>query len=109
MTWPTPWPILLAAALLEVSGDALIRRGLRGGGVIFIVLGFLVLGGYGLAVNVVRWDFSRLLGVYVAVFALVSVSAGRFVFGDRVPASTWLGLAIIVMGGLVIQWGPRFS
>ena len=60
---------------------------------------------YGLLVNTVRWDFSRLLGVYVAVFALVSVMCGRFVFGESVPNSTWVGLAIIVAGGLVIQFG----
>ena len=75
-----------------------------------VVTGGLTLAAYGLVVNLnvlnlVRWDFSRLLGVYVAVFALVSVLAGRFVFGDRVPASTWWGLALIVTGGLVIQLG----
>jgi small multidrug resistance family-3 protein len=102
------WPILLAAAVLEVAGDAMIRRGLRGSGFAFIVAGCLGLAAYGLVVNLVRWDFSRLLGVYVAVFAIVSVLAGRFVFGDRVPATTWLGLALIVLGGLVIQLGPRF-
>jgi len=55
----------------------------------------------------VKWDFSKLLGVYVAVFALVSVLAGRFVFKDIVPLSTWLGLAVIIAGGLVIQFGHR--
>jgi small multidrug resistance family-3 protein len=64
-----------------------------------------MLAGYGLLVNTVRWDFSRLLGVYVAVFALVSVMCGRFVFGESVPNSTWVGLAVIVAGGLVIQFG----
>ena len=55
-----------------------------------------MLAGYGLVVNLVTWDFSRLLGVYVAVFALVSVLAGRFWFREAVPASTWVGLGLIV-------------
>ena len=99
------WLIFVAAALLEVSGDAVIRKGLRGSGIALIGGGFVMLGCYGLVVNILRWDFSRLLGVYVAVFAVVSVLAGRFAFGENVPASTWIGLAIIVTGGLVIQFG----
>ena len=102
---PVAWFIFVAAAILEVGGDAVIRRGLRGGVIWFIVAGFLMLGCYGVVVNTVKWDFSRLLGVYVAVFAVVSVLAGRFVFKETVPASTWLGLAIIVVGGAVIQSG----
>jgi small multidrug resistance family-3 protein len=99
--------IFIAAALLEVGGDAVVRAGLRGRGFLFIVAGMLMLGGYGLVVNAVRWDFSRLLGVYVAVFALVSVLSGRFVFREEVPVATWAGLALIVAGGLVIQFGHR--
>lgn len=100
-----PWLIFVAAAILEVGGDAVIRRGLRGGGTLLILAGFMVIGTYGLVVNLVKWDFSKLLGVYVAVFALVSIVCGRFVFGETIPNSTWLGLAIIVAGGLVIQFG----
>ena len=99
------WIVFLAAAILEVGGDAIIRRGLRGGIVWFIVLGFVTLGCYGVVVNTVKWDFSRLLGVYVAVFAVVSVLTGRFVFKETVPPTTWIGLAIIVLGGAVIQAG----
>lgn len=101
------WFIFIAAAILEVSGDAVIRKGLRGSVAWFVVSGFLMLGAYGVVVNTVRWDFSRLLGVYVAVFAVVSVLAGRFVFKETVPVTTWLGLAIIVTGGAVIQVGQN--
>ena len=101
------WLIFIAAAILEVGGDAIIRRGLRGGIIWFILAGFLMLGCYGVVVNTVKWDFSRLLGVYVAVFAVVSVLAGRFVFKETIPISTWLGLAIIVVGGAVIQAGQN--
>ena len=103
------WLTFLVAASLEVSGDAVIRKGLRGSGLALIAAGFVVLGCYGLVVNLVQWDFSRLLGVYVGVFATLSVLCGRFVFRESVPASTWLGLAIIVAGGLVIQFGVEFK
>jgi drug/metabolite transporter superfamily protein YnfA len=100
------WLIFLAAAGLEVGGDAVVRKGMRGGGPVFMALGCLMLGTYGVVVNLVPWDFSRLLGVYVAVFAAVSVLVGRFIFHEAVPVSTWVGLAIIILGGLVIQFGP---
>lgn len=101
------WFIFIVAAILEVAGDAVIRKGLRGSIVWFIVAGFLMLGCYGVVVNTVRWDFSRLLGVYVAVFAVVSVLAGRFVLRETIPLSTWMGLALIVVGGTVIQAGQN--
>jgi small multidrug resistance family-3 protein len=90
----------------EVGGDAVIRKGLRGEGGALIVLGCLLLAGYGLIVNLVKWDFSKLLGVYVAVFAVVSVDVGQFPFGESVPMTTWAGMGIIV-GGRFIQFGEN--
>jgi drug/metabolite transporter superfamily protein YnfA len=102
-----PLAIFVAAAMLEVGGDAVVRMGLRGQKWVLIAAGCLMLAVYGVVVNLVKWDFSRLLGVYVAVFALLSVLAGRFWFRETVPLSTWLGLGLIVLGGLVIQLGAR--
>ena len=101
------WFIFLAAALLEVAGDAVVRRGLRGRGMLFVGAGMLMLGGYGLAVNSVRWDFSKLLGVYVGFFALISVLVGRIAFKESIPLSTWVGLVLVLAGGMVIQFGQR--
>jgi len=99
------WLIFVGAAILEVGGDAVVRKGLRGGGILIILLGGTILGFYGVVVNTVKWDFSRLLGVYVAVFALISVLFGRLVFKEEVPAATWIGLAVILVGGMIIQFG----
>ena len=101
------WLIFVTAAILEVSGDAAVRHGLRGRRLASVVAGFVALSCYGLVVNSVKWDFSRLIGVYVGFFVLVSVLAGRFLFKEEVPVSTWCGLALIVAGGLVIQFGQR--
>ena len=99
------WLIFVAAATLEVGGDAIIRKGLRGGGLGVVAVGLAAVAVYGLVVNIVTWDFSKLLGVYVAFFALCSVMLGRFLFGESVPVSTWFGLTLIIAGGLVIQFG----
>jgi small multidrug resistance family-3 protein len=99
--------IFLAAAVLEVGGDALVRAGLVGRQPLLILVGFLTLGFYGIMVNMIKWDFSRLLGVYVAVFALISVLCGKFIFKENISTSTWLGLTVIIAGGIIIQAGQK--
>jgi len=97
--------VLVGAAVLEVAGDALIRKGLRGSGVLVLGAGLVVLGGYGVAVNLLNVDFSRLLGAYVGAFAAVSVLTGWLVFRDQVPPSTWVGLGVVLAGSLIIHLG----
>ena len=97
--------VYLGAAVLEVVGDALIRRGMRGSGLVVIAAGALVLASYGVVVNLLDVDFSRLLGAYVGVFAVVSVLIGRYWFKDAVPTTTWVGLAVILGGSLIIHLG----
>ncbi len=98
------WFVFIAAAVLEVGGDAVVRKGLRGSGLIIIMIGFAMLGCYGVVVNMVKWDFSKLLGVYVAIFALVSILFGRFVFKENIPVARWIGLCVIMCGGMIIQF-----
>lgn len=101
------WLIFVAAAVLEVGGDAIVRKGLRGNSLALILTGFAVLGSYGVVVNTVKWDFSKLLGVYVAVFALISILFGRIVFDEYIPGATWIGLIVIICGAMIIQFGSR--
>ncbi len=101
------WFVFVAAAILEVGGDAIVRKGLRGSGLVIIMVGFAMLGCYGVVVNMVKWDFSKLLGVYVAVFALISALFGHFVFKETIPTATWIGLAVILSGGMIIQFGDK--
>jgi small multidrug resistance family-3 protein len=107
----TAWIIFVAAALLEVGGDAVMRKGLRERGPgkdmpgVLILLGGLMLAVYGFVVNTVQWDFSKLMGVYVAIFALISILMSQFVFGESISVTTWVGLGIIITGGMVIQFG----
>jgi small multidrug resistance family-3 protein len=96
---------MLLAALFEVGGDAMIRAGLRGSGWVLCALGVATLGAYGIVVNLLALDFSRLLATYVAFFAVVSVAFGRFFFAEAVPLSTWTGLGVILVGSAIIQFG----
>jgi drug/metabolite transporter (DMT)-like permease len=89
------------AALLEVGGDALIRIGLRGAGY-SIVAGALTLFAYGVVVNLSGVDFNRLMGIYIAVFFVVS-QAISFILFKQIPDDRMiLGGGFIVTGGLLI-------
>jgi small multidrug resistance family-3 protein len=96
--------VMVGAAFLEVGGDALIRKGLRGGGLAVVVLGFGILGSYGVLLTWLEVDFARLLGAYVGLFALISLLFGRLVFREQVSPQTWFGLAIVLVGSLIIQF-----
>jgi drug/metabolite transporter superfamily protein YnfA len=97
---------LVVAAVLEISGDALIRTGLVGAKWYLVVGGGAVLVAYGLVVNTNRAiDFGRLMGVYIAVFFVVSQIVAYLTFGSRPSARALLAGALIVAGGLLFQLG----
>jgi len=102
-----PLLFFFTAAILEVGGDAVVRMGLRANSFVIVAVGCAMLGFYGLVVNTVKWDFSNLLGVYVAFFAVVSVLFGHFVFKENIPNATWIGLIVIICGAMIIQFGGR--
>jgi small multidrug resistance family-3 protein len=93
---------LLAAALLEVSGDALTRMGLRERP-LFLAAGALTLFIYGVVVNQGRFDFGRLMGAYIAVFFLVSQVVSFAFFRDLPDGKTIAGGLLIIIGGAVIM------
>jgi drug/metabolite transporter (DMT)-like permease len=100
--------VLFAAALLEASGDALVRKGLHGSAMsraALLAAGALVLFAYGCAVNSPPWAFGRLLGVYVVFFFLVAQAIGWLFFGEAPDARIWLGGACIAIGGAIISAG----
>jgi drug/metabolite transporter superfamily protein YnfA len=94
--------ILILAAALEVGGDALVRIGL-GGRTYFIAAGGITLLLYGILVNKSGLDFNRLMGIYIAIFFLVSQVISFIVFKQIPDDRMLLGGGFIVAGGLVIM------
>jgi drug/metabolite transporter (DMT)-like permease len=101
--------VLLLAAALEVLGDSFFQSGLhRATGtarILPFVVGAAVLALYGLMVNIPRWDFGKLLGVYIAFFFLVAQLVAWLRFNEVPTPRILLGGFFIVCGGAIIGWG----
>lgn len=102
---------LMLAAFLEAYGDSFFQVGLHrssGTGRVFaIVAGTVVLAFYGTVVNLPRWDFGKLLGVYVVLFFLMAQLLAKLRFGQSPTPPIYLGGALILTGGLVIAFWKK--
>ena len=100
--------VLAAAAFLEAYGDSCFQSGLyRSSGigrVLVFLLGAVSLVFYGLVVNIPRWDFGRLLGVYVVLFFLCAQAIARVRFGQSPSIAVVTGGVLITAGGLIITF-----
>ena len=109
MSYALSLALLFLAAVLEASGDALMRQGMYSPTTarrfLFVLAGCVVLATYGYTVNAPRWDFGRLLGVYVAFFFLLAQLIAYFTFGQRPSTSVVVGGLLIVSGGLIVSLG----
>ena len=111
MRQTTAFLILLAAALLEAGGDALVRSGIRasasGVRLLFWLAGALVLFSYGSVVNGTPWDFGRLIGIYVVFFFLVAQVIAWVAFNEKPDRLVVIGGCFVIAGGLIMSAGSR--
>lgn len=109
MTRGTTMAVLTLAALLEAGGDALVRVGVRSPSpvvrTLMFVAGAAVLFAYGWTVNAPRWDFGRLLGIYVVMFFVMAQMISWLVFDEAPGRAVLVGGALIIAGGITIALG----
>ena len=98
--------LLVLATTFEVTGDAIIRIGLRPNPIpirIMLMLGGgAILYGYGLTLNLAPLDWGRLIGAYVATFFVVGQIINLVVFGTAPTLPIVIGGAFILTGGVII-------
>jgi drug/metabolite transporter superfamily protein YnfA len=98
--------ILAVAAYLEALGDSYMQIGLhRSSGtarILAFAMGAAVLAVYGALVNVPRWDFGRLIGVYVVMFFVMAQILNKIRFGEMPTAPVYAGGTLILAGGLIM-------
>jgi small multidrug resistance family-3 protein len=102
---------LVLAAFLEAFGDSLFQTGFyrtsgwaRGA---TLVLGAVTLAAYGATVNLPRWDFGRLIGVYILFFFVLAQVLNKVRFGQSPTPPIWVGGTLIVAGGLVMAFWQK--
>lgn len=100
--------LLLIAATLEVLGDAFFQSAVhRSSGAwrwIALTGGGATLSFYGLVVNLPRWDFGKLLGVYVVFFFVTAQIVAKVRFNQPASLSTLVGGSMIMAGGFIISF-----
>jgi hypothetical protein len=98
--------LLAVAAFLEVYGDSCFQSVLyRATGMsrtLAFAWGAVSLIAYGLIVNAPRWEFGKLLGVYVVLFFLLAQIIARVKFGQAPTLPILIGGALIVAGGVIV-------
>ena len=99
--------VLAIAAFLEAYGDSCFQSALyRTSGMsraVAFVGGAVSLAAYGLVVNAPRWEFGKLLGIYVVLFFLLAQIVARVKFGQIPSLPILIGGALICAGGIVIS------
>lgn len=104
-------PVLLAlviATALEVTGDALIRKGIydhAGAWRIGLFLaGMALLTGYGTFLNLAPLEFGQVVGLYIATLFVVWQVVTYFTFGTLPTLPILAGGVLIVAGGLIVSF-----
>ena len=105
---------LLIATIVEVSGDALVRKALYEH-VGLARIGLVLAGGglllaYGLTLNLAPVSFARVVGLYIATLFVVWQVINTIAFRTVPPLPVLAGGLLIVAGGLIVTfWGESAS
>ena len=107
----SPIVFLLVATLLEVTGDAVVRKGLahdsswaRTG---IFGLGACFLFGYGLFLNLAPLEFGRVVGLYIATLFVMWQVVSFIAFRSVPSLPILVGGAFIIAGGAIVSfWKP---
>jgi small multidrug resistance family-3 protein len=105
---PSIFLFLLIATTLEVTGDAMIRKGLfeheGAWRVALFLLGMVLLAGYGTFLNLAPLEFGQVVGLYIATLFIVWQMLTYFTFGSLPTLPILAGGALIVTGGLIVSF-----
>jgi hypothetical protein len=103
-----PLVFLLIATTLEVSGDALVRKGIyqySGAARLGVFLaGAVLLFGYGFTLNLAPVEFGQVVGLYIATLFVVWQVINWIAFHKLPTMPVIAGGALVVAGGLIITF-----
>jgi hypothetical protein len=106
-----PFVFILIATIFEVIGDAIIRTSIynhtgwtRIG---FMLIGSILLFGYGSSLNLAPVEFGQVVGLYIATLFVVWQVINFFAFRTLPSLPIIVGGIFIIIGGTIVTfWKP---
>jgi hypothetical protein len=101
---------LVAATVVEVSGDAIIRialynhAGVNAARIGLFVLGAALVFGYATFLNLAPLDFREVVGLYIAVLFVIWQIVNFAFFRTLPTVPVLIGGALIVAGGAIVSF-----
>ncbi len=106
-----PFFFILVATILEVSGDAIIRTSLYNhtgiARVGLILIGAILLLGYGTSINLAPVEFGEVVGLYIATLFIVWQIINFIAFRSVPTIPIIVGGTFIVVGGLIVSFWQK--
>src|SRR5689334_8311399 len=103
-----PFVFILICTILEASGDAVVRKCLYNYTGAFrislLVLGMILLLGYGVFLNLAPLEFGRVIGLYIATLFVVWQVITYISFKTLPNLPILIGGSLIVAGGLIVSF-----
>ncbi|HEV7620715.1 MAG TPA: hypothetical protein VGO09_03225 [Flavisolibacter sp.] len=103
-----PLVFLLIATTLEVSGDAIIRTSIynRSGmaRIALMLIGAILLFGYGFSLNLAPLEFGKVVGLYIATLFVVWQIINYISFRTLPTLPVIVGGILVIAGGLIISF-----
>jgi len=101
----TLWGLLLVAAALELTGDLAFKWWAETDRWLGLVLGLIV---YALALVIFalllrRAELAVIFALWVGIAAVLLALAGRWLFGETLSLQQLAGLALVVVGMVLLQ------
>jgi small multidrug resistance family-3 protein len=97
---------IIIATSLEAIGNSVVRLGINQNQwmvrSLLFVAGAILLFGYGLSVNLAPVDFSRVVGLYIAMLFIMWQVVSFVVFQVTPVAPVLVGGLLIVVGGTIV-------
>lgn len=103
-----PFVFILICTILEATGDAIVRKSLyehagtaRIG---MLLLGMVLLLGYGVFLNLAPAEFGKIVGLYIATLFIVWQVVNYISFKTPPTVPVIVGGLLIVAGGLIVTF-----
>ena len=103
-----PFVFIIICTIFEATGDAIVRKCLYNytgtARIGFLLLGMVLLLGYGIFVNLAPVEFSRVVGLYIATLFVVWQIVNFITFKTLPAPPVLIGGSLVVIGGLIITF-----